>query len=69
MKPMTPRQINLTYTNWRGEKAVRLVMPKRLWFGTTEFHPEPQWLLEVYDIEKQAFRDYALKDCDFTTTE
>lgn len=69
MKSMTPRQINLTYTNWRGEKAVRLVLPKRLWFGTTEFHREPQWLLEVYDIEKQAFRDYALTDCDFTTTE
>ena len=54
--------VTLTYTNWRGETAERTITPKRVWFGSTDWHPEPQWLLTAFDAEKQADRDFALKD-------
>lgn len=54
--------VTLTYTNWRGETAERTILPQRLWFGATEWHPEPQWLLTAIDVEKGAERDFALKD-------
>ena len=54
--------VTLTYTNWRGETAERTITPKRIWFGSTDWHPEPQWLLTAFDAEKQADRDFALKD-------
>ena len=54
--------VTLTYTNWRGETAERTITPKRIWFGSTDWHPEPQWLLTAFDAEKQANRDFALKD-------
>lgn len=52
----------LTYTNYRGETAERRIIPFEVWFGSTEWHPEPQWLLRAYDCEKKAERDFALKD-------
>jgi hypothetical protein len=52
----------ITYTNWRGETSERMLMPVRLWYGATEWHPEPQWLLAAYDVDKGAIRDFALKD-------
>ena len=54
--------VTLTYTNWRGETARRTLTPKRIWWGATDWHPEPQWLLTAFDAEKQADRDFALKD-------
>ena len=54
--------IKVRYTNYRGETAVRLIIPLRFSFGSTEYHPHEQWLLEVWDVEKNALRVYALKD-------
>jgi len=54
--------VELTYTNWRGETAVRKIRPLHIWFGATDWHPEAQWLLRAFDVEKQAERDFALKD-------
>lgn len=58
----TPVYLTLTYTNWRGETALRTIIPRRVWFGSTDWHPEPQWLLTALDVEKKAHRDFALKD-------
>lgn len=61
--------ISMTYTNYRGETSVRNVTPIYIDFGETDWHPEPQWLMRAYDNDKKAFRDFALRDCDFTKTE
>jgi hypothetical protein len=65
---LTAETLTVTYTNYRGETAVRKVQPleRPPRWGTTEHHSEPQWLLDVYDWDKEAVRTYALKDCDFT---
>lgn len=59
-----PDQVaTVTYTNWKGETAKRRIVPigpPR--FGSTEHHPEEQWLLPVYDVDKKAERVFAMKD-------
>ncbi len=50
------------YTNWRGEKGRRRVHPERVYFGSTEYHPAPQWLMEAWDLDKEASRVFALQD-------
>jgi hypothetical protein len=52
----------ISYTNYRGETSVRRIIPKSVRFGSTEWHPEPQWLLLAWDDDKQADREFALKD-------
>lgn len=54
--------MTLTYTNWRGETSLRRLRPIGIWFGATEWHPEPQWLLKAWDEDKGAERDFALAD-------
>lgn len=55
----------ITYKNWRGVIAQRQVIPISFRFGTTEWHPEPGWLMLAWDVDKSANREFALTDCDF----
>lgn len=52
--------LKITYTNYKGHTAERRITPSLVWFGATEWHPEPQWLLRAYDHDRQADRDFAL---------
>ena len=54
--------LRITYRNWRGEVGERNIVPQSVWFGATEWHPEPQWLLSALDTDKGAARDFALAD-------
>lgn len=63
--PFTPRPHSggasvVAYRNYRGEVSIRTFWPRRVWFGSTEYHPEEQWLLDVWDVDKDAERTYAL---------
>lgn len=63
---MATDQIMLSYTNYRGETGVRNIRPIRIYWGVSDWHPEPGFLLHAWDIDKQDYRDFALKDCNFT---
>ncbi len=54
--------VTILYTNYRGETGVRHIVPSRIWFGSAEWHPEPQWILDAVDLDKEALRSFALKD-------
>lgn len=54
----------IMYTNWKGEKRPRHIKPVMLWYGSTEYHPEPQMLLQALDLEKNQMRDFAVKDIE-----
>lgn len=56
------RKIKFTYRNWRGETGIRMAEPVGLWFGSTEWHPVPQWFFRATDTEKNAIRDFAVRD-------
>lgn len=50
------------YKNWKGVIAERVIMPYRMYFGATEYHPEEQWLLEAHCLDKEELRTFAMKD-------
>ncbi len=54
--------IKILYTNWKGETAYRNIVPKNIEFKSTEWHKEEQWILNAFDVDKQADRGFALKD-------
>lgn len=56
------QQVKILYTNYRNETSVRLIIPVKIWFGATDWHPEYQWLLDAIDVEKRANRSFAMKD-------
>ena len=51
-----------SYTNWRGKRSTRRVIPRSVWYGASEYHSGQQWFMRAYDIEKQSVRDFALDD-------
>ena len=62
MKTKDAPPLVLTYTNHRGETGVRRIIPLAApWWGQTDWHLEPQWLLRAFDVDKQAEREFALE--------
>lgn len=55
-------EVNFTYTNWKGETGERKAIFTLVYFGTTHYHPEPQWLVEAFDLDKEDTRIFAMKD-------
>ena len=60
-RPDAPAHI-VEYTNYRGETARRCIIPIRMCWGSTEWHPEEQWMLTAWDLDKNASRDFAWQD-------
>ena len=59
---MNEKTVEIVYKNWRGEVGVRQIIPEKIWFGTTEWYPEEQWLLDAFDCGKQESRTFAMSD-------
>jgi len=54
--------ISFRYTNWKNETTKRKAVFTNISYGSTEYHPEIQWLLEAYDLDKREKRIFAMKD-------
>ena len=53
---------NILYTNYKGERAWRQILPVRIWYGSTEWHPEAQWFMDAEDVLRGCTRSFALSD-------
>ena len=56
------RAVRIDYTNWRGERSSRVIIPVTHRWGSNEWHPDEQWLLDAHDVAKNAERTFACKD-------
>ena len=54
--------IKVEYKNWKGEVGIRTIFPLDIFHGSTDYHKEEQWLLKVWDLDKNEHRTYTLKD-------
>ncbi len=58
-----PQPLVIGYTNWRGEWSMRrLAHMGAPYWGATDWHPEPQWLMAALDVDKNEIRVFAMKD-------
>lgn len=48
------------YTNYRGATEERHVRPLQIMYGTTEYYPNPTWLLRAWDCVRGDYRVFAL---------
>lgn len=55
-------EVAIDYTNWRGERRIRRIMPLSISWGSTQFHPKPQWLLRARDLEDDGIKMFAMCD-------
>lgn len=53
--------IRFVYENYAGKIGVRNAIPVRMTFGSNEWHPERQWMMEAFDLEHGAMRTFAAK--------
>ena len=53
--------ITIDYTNYKGERAKRKIMVRDITWGTTEWHPEPGFLLHAVDLRRNELRSFSMK--------
>lgn len=58
---MSEQKVKFIYTNYKGSTRERTVTPVEIFFGSSLWHVEEQWILRAIDVEKGE-RDFALKD-------
>ncbi len=54
--------VEIDYTNWRGERSKRRIVPLTIRFESNEWHPEAQWICEAIDCDRGDTRSFAMKD-------
>lgn len=54
-------KVEIDYVNYKGERGIRTITPAQLAFGSTQYHPELQWMLSAVDAEK-GYRSFAMRD-------
>ena len=62
IKVSTSRPMKVRYTNYRGETSNREIQAREIFFGSNEYHPEPQWLMRGIDMERFVERVFAIRD-------
>lgn len=50
----------IDYTNHRGERGERLIMPLSIAFRPSRFYPATQWLLTAFCRDRMAWREFAM---------
>ncbi len=53
--------VTFVYRNWRDDVEERTVLPKRIYWGTTDYYQTKQWLMEAWDVHRGAERVFALE--------
>jgi len=55
------------YTNYKMETENRRVMAVSIWFGSSQYHQGKQWFLKARDLDRDALRDFAMRDMSDVT--
>jgi len=58
-------EIFFGYINYRYEYSIRKVIPLSIDLTSSAYHPEKQWIMKAWDINKKDYRSFALSDCNF----
>lgn len=54
--------MKINYTNWKGITSDRRIIPLFPYFVANKYHPEKQWLLKAWDIDKRTMRSFGVRD-------
>ena len=52
--------MRVSYENWEGKTRERLISPHYIYFGATQWHVAPQWLLRCTDLVTNEIHDFSL---------
>jgi hypothetical protein len=53
--------VEVDYTNWRGVRRLRRLVPRTIRFGRSEFHDDEQWLLVATCLESCRELEFSIK--------
>lgn len=55
------KSLKFEYVNYKGERKIRTVNPDKIFFGKIPNITTDEWILEGFDVEKRAIRQFVMK--------
>lgn len=62
LQEVDARSVRIRYKNWKGVERLRHILPIQCWYGATNWHPKPGWLLSAVDLEELEDRNFSIAD-------
>lgn len=62
LRKLSAKYVVIDYTNWRKQRRSRKIVPISVRFGSSDYHREPQWLLQALDLETGKEKEFSMKD-------
>jgi predicted DNA-binding transcriptional regulator YafY len=56
------KRVVIDYTNWKGSRRQRIVIPSCIFLGANEYHKDVQWLLLAKDTEDEKEKTFAMNN-------
>jgi predicted DNA-binding transcriptional regulator YafY len=55
--------VEIDYTNFRGKREIRRIVPIKMYFGRNKFHEADgeAWFLVAWAVDRRAYRTFNLK--------
>lgn len=55
------KNLKFEYVNYKGARKIRTIYPHRIFYGKTPNITTNEWILEGFDVEKKATRQFVMK--------
>lgn len=54
--------IHFRYTNYQMETERRRARVKYFWYGSSRYHQGEQWFVNAFCLDREDYRDFAMRD-------
>ena len=61
MKTLDNKKVRLSYTDWFNETKNYIITPKIMYWGSTNYYPDVQWLMIAVNEETQEEEVFTLR--------
>lgn len=55
------RAVRFIYTNYKGDRGIRRIIPEKISFDKTPYYPRKGWLLHGFDLDKKEIRVFSME--------
>jgi predicted DNA-binding transcriptional regulator YafY len=56
------KEVNIDYTDYKGVRSLRRILPVRLDYGKNQWHKENQYMIVALDLDRDEIRTFSIKD-------
>lgn len=58
---MNKKEVNIDYTDYKGVRSLRRILPVRMVYGSSQWHKEGYYIVAI-DLDRDEIRTFSIQD-------